>query len=54
VDVWRISNCSPGAEDIFVVVAKVRNGVMVCLCGEDLILERVSVLAGANILHDIM
>jgi hypothetical protein len=54
VEVWRISNCSPGAEDIFVVVAKVRIGVVVCLYDGGLTLVRVNILAGAKILEDSM
>jgi hypothetical protein len=54
VEVWRTSNCSPGAEDIFVVVAKVRNGVVVCLYDEVLTVVRVMVLAGAKSLDDSM
>lgn len=52
MEVWRTSNCSPGAEDILDVVANVRKGVDVRLL--EIGLVRVIVLAGAKILDDNM
>ena len=53
MEVWRTSNCSPGAEDILVVVANVRKGVVAWLYVDGL-MARVVVLAGVKILDDNM
>lgn len=53
MEVWRTSNCSPGAEDILGVVANVRKDIAVCLYGKGLMV-RVVVLAGAKTLDDDM
>ena len=54
MEVWRTSNCSPGAEDILDVVANARKGVDTWLYEMGLVLVRVILLAGVKNLDDSM